>query len=415
MPSPSDDTEFLDATPPHWAATGLSWFLLVLAVVAVIAVIVVRIPETVGGRFTLLPVSGVDPVRAFRDGVVARVDVNEGQQVERRAPLVVIRSSAMGDRAADRRTLETQKSTDQNRLVIAQSQRETNRRAAASEVRRLESRGAYLERLLGSKRNRLALLRELADSANSGVRRGSVGRLEAARLDFEASTIAEEIATAEDERDDVRAAIERIRQDDAARELEYQEIRRTLEQSIETARIRIGALGQDLVDLSDSGMVVLSPCAGTVIRLHVSSAGAIVREGEVLAEVGCKGAQLQAVLVVPETGLPMVQPGQRVKLRYDAFPFQRFGVRFGTVRWVGPGGSTRTDSASFRALVDLEDSTVRVRGIPRPLQPGMGGLGEVVTGKRSVLSYVFEPVRALRENLREAPATEAAMPADTTR
>lgn len=403
MPVTNEDAEFLDSSPPHWAANGLSWFILLIALLAAVAVAVVRVPETVAGRFTLLPVSGVDPVRAFRDGVVSSVPTAEGAQVQRRAPLFVLRSSPMGDRAADRRTLETQRDADRTRLTIAASQRETQRRAGRSEIQRLESRGAYLDRILVSKRQRLALLRELADSANSGARRGSIGRLEAARLDFEASTIAEEIQTADDERDDVRASIQRIRQDEEARDLEYQQTRRTLEESIETARIRITALGQDLIDLSDSGMVVLSPCEGTVLRLHVNTPGHVVKEGEVLAELACAGEQLQAELVVPQAGVPMVQPGQSVKLRYDAFPYQRYGIRFGTVRWIGQSGTARADSATFRALVDVKDTAVLVRGTSRPLLPGMGGVAEIVVGRRSLLSYAFEPVRALRENLRDTP------------
>jgi len=403
MPATNEDAEFLDSTPPHWAANGLSWFILLVALLAAVAVVLVRVPETVAGRFTLLPVSGVDPVRAFRDGVVSSVPAAEGTLVKRRAPLFVLRSSPMGDRAADRRTLETQRDADRTRLTIAASQRETQRRAGRSDIQRLESRGAYLDRILVSKRQRLALLRELADSANSGARRGSIGRLEAARLDFEASTIAEEIQTADDERDDVRASIQRIRQDEEARDLEYQQTRRTLEESIETARIRIGALGQDLIDLSDSGMVVLSPCEGTVLRLHVNTPGHVVKEGEVLAELACAGEQLQAELVVSQAGVPMVQAGQSVKLRYDAFPYQRYGVRFGTVRWVGQSGTARADSASFRALVDVKDTAVMVRGTLRPFLPGMGGFAEIVVGRRSLLSFAFEPVRALRENLRDTP------------
>ncbi len=403
MPGLDQDAEFLDTHPPHWAASGLTWFIVLLVVLGLVAIIVVRVPETVGGRFTLLPVAGVDPVRALREGVVSRVAASEGSIVARRAPLFVLHSSPMGDRAADRRSLEARNAADSTRLTIAASQRETRRRADQAEIRRLETRAEYLRRVIASRTSRYALSRELADSAASGAQRGSVGRLEAARLEYEASTLAEEIQSAEDELSEVHATIERIRQDAAARELEFDEIRRSLDESIETARIRIRALGQDLYNLSDSGMVVVAPCEGTVLRLRVSAPGAVVKEGEVLAELACSGQQLQAELVVPEAGVPMVRAGMPVKLRFDAFPYQRYGVRFGTVRWVGPAGSTPADSGSFRALVDLSDSAITVRGSPRPLLAGMGGFADVVVGRRSLGSFAFEPVRALRENFREPP------------
>ena len=64
---------------------------------------------------------------------------------------------------------------------------------------------------------------------------------------------------------------------------------------------------------------------------------------------------------------------------------------------------TARDTGEFRALVDLEEATVLVRGQARPLLAGMGGQADVVVGRRSLVSYAFEPIRALRENLRETP------------
>jgi membrane fusion protein len=105
---------------------------------------------------------------------------------------------------------------------------------------------------------------------------------------------------------------------------------------------------------------------------------------------------------------------------YDAFPYQRFGVRFGNVRWVGPAtvGPTRDpaipgDPQAFRALIDPSDTTINVRGEPRPLLVGMRGRVRVVTGQRTLISFAFEPIRALRENLSTPPA--AAQPPSPSR
>jgi membrane fusion protein len=129
----------------------------------------------------------------------------------------------------------------------------------------------------------------------------------------------------------------------------------------------------------------------------------VVKEGEVLSEIACDGARLQGELELPQAGVPMVRAGQGVKLRFDAFPYQRYGVRFGTVRWLGPSGSTERDSGAFRALVDLQDSIIRVQGRAEPLRPGMGGLADIVVGRRSLVSFALEPVRALKESFAEPP------------
>jgi multidrug efflux pump subunit AcrA (membrane-fusion protein) len=393
------ETAFLDTTPPHWAARGLAYVTLTVAVMAMVAAVAVHIPETVTGRFTLVPRDGADPVRALKEGVVSAVRVHEGDVVERGAVLMLLRSAPLSDRSSELRTLEAQRRTDQERLRIAASQYDTRVRADQAEGQRLQARITFLEQLIASKQHRLTQTRELADSALAGVKSGSVARLDATRLDIEASTLAEDIQVATNDLAETRGAVARLARDGEARDLEYRETRRVLEDNIETAGIRIGALQGDLVNLTTEGLVVAAPCAGTVLRLRVAAPGAVVSEGEVLSELACAGHRLEAEFSLPQSGVPMVRPGQRVRLRFDAFPYQRYGVQVGTVRWLGPAGVVPSDTTAFRALIDLGADSIRVRGQPRPLLAGMGGRADVVVGRRSLMSYAFEPIRALKENL----------------
>ena len=124
-----------------------------------------------------------------------------------------------------------------------------------------------------------------------------------------------------------------------------------------------------------------------------------MHESDVLAEVACAGARLQAELRLPQQGLALVGPGQPVKLMYDAFPYQRYGVRYGTVRWVSPASGSRRGRRAFRVFAELDESTVRVQGESRPLAPGMGGRAAIIVGRRSLVSYAFEPIRQLRETM----------------
>ncbi|MDH4130582.1 MAG: HlyD family efflux transporter periplasmic adaptor subunit [Gemmatimonadota bacterium] len=394
---------FLDVEPPPWAARGLAYVIIAMAVLGMAAGLVVRVPETVSGPFSLVPTDGADPVRARRAGVVAEVKVHEGDTVGRGAPMLILRSASLSDRSGDARQLEAQARSDRTRLRIAASQHDTRQRAAQAEERRLRTRISSLSSVLESKERRLTLTRELADSMDAGARSGSVNRVEATRLALEVATLAEEVQVARAELSDAQGDLERLAEDAEAREIEYDETRRTLDESIESAEIRLGIIQGDLSDLTDAGLAVVAPCAGTILRLHVSAPGAVVQEGDILSEIACAGRRLQGEFRVPESGLAHIKAGQPVKLRFDAFPYQRYGVKFGRIRWVGPVSVTARDSGEFRALVDLEETSVRVRGQERPLLAGMGGQADVVVGRRSLVSYAFEPVRALRENLRETP------------
>lgn len=396
---------FLDPEPPHWAARGLAFTIIALFVIAVIAAVLVPVPETVSGRFTLVPIRGTDPIRAQKEGVIAEVAVQEGDTVPLGATLFLIHSSPLSDRSSDLRTIETQLRANEERVRIVASQYSTRVRQDASERRRLETKARFLTALITSKQKRMTLTRELADSALSGTRTGSINRLDYTRLDLEATSLTEEVETARNDLDDAKAAIVRLAQDGEARDLEYREAKRGIEEAIETERIRITSMHQDVGTITDSGVVLQANCAGTILHLKVNGAGAVVAAGDILGELACRGDRLQGELELPESGVPLVRVGQGVKLRLDAFPYQRFGVRFGTVHWLGPTGESGPTPGSFRALIELAEDSIRVPGgHMQPLLPGMRGQADIVTGSRKLYLYAVEPMRALRENFREVPA-----------
>jgi membrane fusion protein len=201
------------------------------------------------------------------------------------------------------------------------------------------------------------------------------------------------------ERKAVQGTIDKLRNETAARRSAFVELERGLREETEKVQIRTAALRRQLERTSGNELTVVAPCAGPVLRLAVQRAGAVVREGETLCELACAGERLQAQLTLPPSGVGQIKPGQPVKLLYDTFPYQRYGVRHGTVRWVSPAAV----GDQFRVFADITDATVHVKGEARALTAGMGGRADVIVGRRRLVAYAFEPVRQLRESLADAP------------
>jgi membrane fusion protein len=410
------DPPFLETDPPHWAARGLSTVILAIFVVAVIVAGVVRVPETVSGPFVLVPEHGADPVRAAREGTVTDVRTSEGQSVEKGSTMFVIRSQAIGDRTAEMRSLDMQRAGAHERLANARAEYESQRRADALEARRLEGKAASLDRAVVLKQKQAQSARDLADRSKRGQQQGVVNGFDADRLVLEADRLVSEVETASAELEDTRAALSKLRQDTTTRAVQHRELVRSLDQEKQMADVRLESMrGQ----LSGAGgdLVITSPCRGTVLRMFVGTAGAVVQAGEALGEVACAGQRLQVEMTLGQQAVARVRAGQGAKLLYDAFPYQRYGVRYGNVRWVGPatvGSATSSsqggDMQAFRALIDAGDSSIVVRGEPRPLLVGMRGRARVVTGERTLISFAFEPIRALRENVSGVPAAPRATP-----
>jgi HlyD family secretion protein len=466
-PSHDVSAPFLGGEPPHWAARGLAALLLIVLGAGVTGSIVIKVPETVRATFVLVPVGGADPIRAPRNGSVTTVRVAEGQTVRQGDPAFVLRAGSVGAGRAELEGLERHVAGTRERQALEREKHESQSRADGAEERRLEDRLVYLARRAeqtGTKRpvqeeryrsrlraleaeaatlvreiefkkGHLRLAREIASRHQVGYDRGFLSwmeyvkpqieaervgtdlaqlerRLEAAqerRVQLQAERRAEEIewtlAVQEIEREgtDARGALARLRHESAARQAAFREADRHLREETDRAAIRITALSRELVNTATNEQTVLAPCTGTVLRLGARAAGAVVREGELLAEVACADTRLLAELTLPRNGVSRLRPGLGVKVLYDAFPYQRHGVRHGTVRWVSPASVSTDGPATFRGHVEIADTAIRVDGESRPLMAGMTGKAEVVVGRRALITYAFEPLRQLRENLAGVP------------
>ena len=398
-----DEQAFLDVEPPPLAMRGLAYILILLFLAAVVAAVTVQVPETVRAAFVLVPVRGTDPVRALRAGTVISIAVAEGESVSATDRLLVIESQLVGDRSADRQTLEAQARGARASLVNANGRFELQRLADETETSRLENRAVNLRRIIDLKQKQLATTADLADRHKQLHVEGLTALVESTKAQLEADRLAIELEDSRNELAETQAALAKLGRDLAVRAAEFTELQRTLQEDAEKAQIRIGALERDLGGSQDNRLVVRAPCDGMVLRLTVRNAGAVVQEGETLGEVACAGERLQAELTVPQSGLGLIKAGQGVKLLYDAFPYQRYGVRGGEIRWVSPASVSVAATSAFLARADIDRSQIIVNGQARALTPGMAGQAQVVVGKRSLISFAFEPLRQLKESLSDVP------------
>jgi multidrug efflux pump subunit AcrA (membrane-fusion protein) len=393
-----DPAPFLDPSPPPWAARSLAWVLLAIFVVAAIGLVLVQVPESVSARFVLVPVRGTDPVRTLHNGVVSAVRVNDADTVEAGAILFTIESEDVGDRTSERDSLGTSLSGGALRLANERDKYENQRRADEQEAGRLQQRLQALESQATLTNRQAELAREVATRQQRSYDEGLISWLEASRPRLEADRLTAEAEQVRAEAAETRAASARLRFEMASRRAAFDEVSRAVEEELARARTRKGMLdGEQSRD--GNALLVSAPCGGTVVKLLVRSPGTAVNALDVLAEIVCRDERLQAELIVPQRGLARLNTGQAVKFRYDAYPYQRYGVRYGTLRWISPATAPQPDGASFRALADLDEQVLRVGGQDRPVLPGMGGEASVIVGRRSLASYAFEPLRQMREAL----------------
>jgi membrane fusion protein len=389
-------------SPPLWAARALSTVLLALFVVAIVALFVVRVPETVIASFVLTPVRDADPIKALHPGIVSQVNVVEAQVVREHDLLFVVASELVGDRMSERRTVDARLAGGNNRQANEKVKYENQQRADEQERQRLEQRLVALQRQADVKQRELSLTEDISSRRTREFDQGVLSAVDANRAKLEVEKLAGELEVIRAAMVDARNAMARITFEMASRTAAYAETERAIGEELTTYKARKGVLDQDRLRDGNT-LSVEAPCAGTVVTLHVRNPGTVVDEGDPLAQLVCAGQPLQAELQLPERGLALVHIGQPVKLLYDAFPYERYGVQYGTLTWLSPASSAGPRGPAFRAFAELGADTVGVQGTPRSVLPGMTGRAAVVVGQRTLVSYALEPLRQMRESLSAGP------------
>lgn len=393
---------FLDPEPPPRVVRALADLMVVAFALVIALSILIRLPVTVSGRFALVPARGADPLRAPRAGVVSHVAAGEGALVEQGALLFRLRSELAGDRAGEVAALSiTLRGADQrreNERARARSQAEADR----DELSGLRRRAASLSRELTLAERKADLAAKVVEHARTAHQEGLVAYDEVQTKELGAAQAELDLVRLRSEREQAAISAERLVHEMEVKERALAEVLRALAEEASRARVRLDTLRAAPAAAEGNELRLDAPCAGTVVRLHARAPGAVVAEGEALAELSCAGEELRAEIAVADRGMGLVTAGQRAKLFYDAFPYQRHGVRYATVRWIGPAAVARADAPAFRVQADLGEQELRVGGARRELRAGMTGDAEIIVAEQSALAYVLEPLRALRENLATA-------------
>ncbi|MEO5671718.1 MAG: HlyD family type I secretion periplasmic adaptor subunit [Ramlibacter sp.] len=164
-----------------------------------------------------------------------------------------------------------------------------------------------------------------------------------------------------------------------------------------------------------------APQDGIVKDLATTSRGAVVQPGMVLLTLVPKGETLIAEVQVRNEDIGFVQPGQAVRLKLAAYPFQKYGLLDGSIvsvaadaqsanpthaQQASDGAQAQGLAANYKAMVKLKAQQLEAEsdGSQRrfKLEAGMQVSAEIHQGNRTVMEYLLSPMsRTLMEAGRE--------------
>lgn len=391
------------AQPPGW------WMLVATASAAALVIAL----YLVFGSYTrrspvvgqLVPALGLATVQAPAAGVVEEMRAGEGTRVAAGEVLAIIAvprvSIASGPAGADLEQnlrareagLQSARQGQQRSLAVQAAGLTAQLDAARHELALVEAETGTRERQIHLSEAALARLREL--HAQRFVSPVQLQQQESAWLDQVGAlqALRRQAAT-------LQRSLVQLRQ--ALDELPGQ--RQTLQAGVQRD---LAALAQERVELEAQGAVVITAPVAGVVATQIAKPGQAVQAGQPLLTVLPGDGRLEAELLVPSRAAGFITPGDRVLLRYQAFPWQKFGHQQGRVAsisrsalapqelgtWAGAAGGNQP---LYRVTVALARQSITAYGKPEALKPGMLLDADILGETRRLGEWLFEPLYSLR-------------------
>nr|WP_282615562.1 HlyD family type I secretion periplasmic adaptor subunit [Pseudomonas violetae] len=409
-----------------WSIIGFFLFLLVWANFAVI-------DEVTKGDGKAIPSSKIQKIQNLEGGIVAELFVSEGQIVEAGAPLIRLDdtrfASNVGETEADRlamllRVERLSAEVDDRPLNFSAEVLKAVPGQAASEESLYISRrqqlhdeiGGLKEQLIQRQqelreftskqsqyRNGLALQRQEINMSEPLVAQGAVSPVEVLRLkraevetlgQLDATTLA--IPRAESAIKEVQRKIDETRGKFRSEALTQLNEART---DLNKAR----ATGKALEDRV-SRTLVTSPVRGIVNKLLVNTIGGVIQPGSDLVEIVPLDDTLLVEAKIRPQDIAFLHPGQEATVKFTAYDYTIYGGLKAKLEQIGADTITDEDKKTTYYVIKLRTDKSHLGTDEKPLLiiPGMVASVDIITGKKTVLSYLLKPIiRARAEALHE--------------
>lgn len=356
----------------------------------------------------LVPDQGLVRVIAPRPGVITRLHVRDGEKVAKGAALVTlsmeVQSAAFG--ATQQEIVQHLKSRRESLLTERKSQQNLLKEEMDGLARRIAALRSEQNQLT----NELKIQRSQAKLARETVERlrplGERGLITATRLESaERNRLDQALKLSSLERQHTAAGRERL-----ILEAEREAMPLRTESRLAELDRDYTTLEQELVQAEAQRQYVITAAqAGTVTALRTTQ-GSSANTSTPLLSIVPEGSELSAQLFVPSKAIGFIRPGQDVKLRYEAFPYQKFGHQEGAIsaistsavspnelgaQLVGLTSLLSGDEPVYLVTVRLTNQSVTAYGEAVPLQPGMQLQADVQVEARRLIEWVFDPLYTL--------------------
>ncbi len=170
----------------------------------------------------------------------------------------------------------------------------------------------------------------------------------------------------------------------------------TLQSQIVQTRSQIASLNLQLQQ-----RVVRSPIDGVIFELPIQKPGAVVQSGQRIAQIAPANTAFILKAQMPNQHSGFLKIGMPVKIKFDAYPFQDYGIVPGQVSWISPDSKVQQTSSgnieTFEMNIALKQPYIESGNKRISLAPGQTASAEVIIRQRRIIDYMLDPFKKLQK------------------
>lgn len=370
------------------------WALYLMAAVLLVGIVwssLATVDEVTRSDARVVPDGKEQVIASLESGTLGKLLVHEGEEVEAGQALAEL---------------------DPTRAEAAENESQAKRLGLMAQVSRLRAEALgvplkfpdevkHVQRLVDSESEVFDTRRRVLDEATASINR-SIGLLATEQK------MAQDMASK-----GLMSNVEVMRVTRQVNELQQQRnerisrFRQDASTELSKAQTDLAQLDEQLVVRRDAvtRSVLKSPVKGLVKNIKMNTVGGVITSGSPIMEIVPIGPRILVEARIKPKDIGYLQVGQTAVVKVNGYDFNVNGGLHGKIEYVSPDALGETEKNNegtyYRVLITAERNTLRAKGEPLPVIPGMTAMVDIRTGERSVLSYLLRPMLKSKEALRE--------------
>ena len=422
------DADEIERRPLPRTARATLYVLLAMVLLFVIWASLFQVDRVVVAHGRLVTTQPNIVVQPIETAVIQNINVRVGQVVKKGQPLATLDSTfAAADQAEvqshieslDNQTARLQaelagkspqlnaKGDNDSKLESElSSQRQANYRA---QVQRMNENTSTLRAQLDTNQGdqqvlaaRVKSLQEIENMQEKLVAQNFGARAQLLAARDKRLEVERDLTQSKNKEQELKRQLAAAEADKSAFELSYKQ--KMLEDLLATSRDRETQEEQLRKANRRHNLVTLTaPADGVVLDIAKLSQGSVIREAETLFTLVPTDTELESEVQIDSIDTGYVKAGDTVRLKVDAFPYQKHGALTGTIKTISedafrrdnfgnPSLQAQGTDAFYLGRVSLGSEKLKNMPPQAKLLPGMTLSAEIVVGKRSVMSYLLWPL-----------------------